>query len=427
MTKRRQVEDAFERGGEKERREAARARATLVARNALKDDRVLRDERQTVLRAGGMSAVALVTHKAFSLAEVVPPLRDAVDWRPRRRTGDTDILRLDLARHLWGRYPVPAFLERIWLSLEVGLRPEQHFYLATSEQHQVYLNRVRWTAARHMNEWTTFAPWYAAAASGTSLFRTVAAGVLSRKEIHLFLGAPERLTPRQAVWRARLLAGGASPGAALTVAGGRFSADAGCWQSASNPAWESVGRFLCAEDELHGAETTEVLDWASAMIRANSNWSMRGRTLRTVRAACREWHRMVARQKKWSRENWTGLPVDDWSAMQGTRERNDLRGWRVTQILSGKELAAEGSAMRHCVASYFHKAVSGRCGLFSLRLARGLEIELEEFRRVLTLEVNDDFRVVQVRGVGNRPATQDERAVVGAWAASNGLTYGDTT
>lgn len=42
-------------------------------------------------------------------------------------------------------------------------------------------------------------------------------------------------------------------------------------------------------------------------------------------------------------------------------------------------------------------------------------------KRLLTIEVDRANRAVQVRGLGNRSATADERQVVGRWAQARGV------
>ena len=73
--------------------------------------------------------------------------------------------------------------------------------------------------------------------------------------------------------------------------------------------------------------------------------------------------------------------------------------------------------MRHCVAAYKGDCVRRRVSIWSMRAEtqRGR-------RRALTIEVDIPRRTVcQVRGKCNRLPSANERAVVGRWAAAEGL------
>jgi hypothetical protein len=90
---------------------------------------------------------------------------------------------------------------------------------------------------------------------------------------------------------------------------------------------------------------------------------------------------------------------------QGVSVRKVLaaRGWRL----------AEGTAQRHCAASYAQACATGQTAIFQLSYCQ---------RRELTIEVEvDSKRIVQVRGGRNREATSIQADVVRRWAAAQAL------
>ena len=375
---------------------AEKAFGVLSQHNGREDSRDMRFARRDALRQGGVRAVKYVWHPALDTAShpSVPCVRTAETWKPRGRTADTDRMRLDLARHMYGRYRVPVFLENIWLRLP--------------------LNRDG-----TVRENIPFSVWYKAAASGASLYKICAAPLklLSRRECHFFLISPEWVTPEQAMWRARALGAGGSQSDADVVARSSLVRLSGNSLDTPSQRWIAVVRFIVSEQELRGDELEEALDWMFAMMEENPNWSISGRTAGSVRDASRAWHRMVGRQKEWASHHWDGLPVDNWKVSYGPENKPERREWNMTQLLSGKALAAEGNAMRHCVSSYISRASSGRVGIFSLTVVRGFYAP----HRALTVEVAEDFRVVQVCGYANRTATGEELAVIRQWADESGL------
>ena len=62
------------------------------------------------------------------------------------------------------------------------------------------------------------------------------------------------------------------------------------------------------------------------------------------------------------------------------------------------------------------KCIAGQASIWSLR--RGVAGQI---KRLLTIEVDRANRAVQVRGLGNRSATPEERQMVGRWATARGI------
>jgi hypothetical protein len=72
----------------------------------------------------------------------------------------------------------------------------------------------------------------------------------------------------------------------------------------------------------------------------------------------------------------------------------------------------EGTALRHCVASYADRCWRGRSRIWSLRVRRGGRV-----RHVLTIEVDLSKRaVVQARGWGNRAASGKPLRLLQDWS-----------
>ena len=118
-------------------------------------------------------------------------------------------------------------------------------------------------------------------------------------------------------------------------------------------------------------------------------------------------------------------PVPDWEF-----EAKNLI-WTVVELRNNRELINEGRKRKHCVYSYVHWCKVGRSAIFSLRGTRKIvsgytdegqpiwDKSLEQTR--ITLEVNPQSAIVQVRGVLNRLATDEERGVVRLWAGEKGI------
>ena len=142
------------------------------------------------------------------------PVRDPGAWRPKLKTRDPGRLQLAAARHLYARYPVPAFLERIWLDSD-GMAADE------------VLLRKRW---------------YVAAAGGGSLFKAGAGEWLSRKEVHGFLHAPDGLGFTEAFWWAIALGSTEDGGIAARIARSKIARS----PRGEIAFWREAARFFCA-------------------------------------------------------------------------------------------------------------------------------------------------------------------------------------
>jgi hypothetical protein len=139
--------------------------------------------------------------------------------------------------------------------------------------------------------------------------------------------------------------------------------------------------------------------------------------------AMNEWHRELAVAKvihgvAFEPSGYASIELD--RSARGRDGGWETRIWRVDEVLSTKELAAEGRRMNHCVYSYAWSIQKGQSSIWSMTLEDG---KGETGRwAMLTIELRRDLRrVVQAHGRFNRPATTEERGVLLAWAGKNGL------
>jgi hypothetical protein len=147
--------------------------------------------------------------------------------------------------------------------------------------------------------------------------------------------------------------------------------------------------------------------------------SMKGRTVESLLRQMQAWHRMLARETKAGAGagtpiKWRPSGIDGYERVEGTPGNQRL--FRVVELLDARELAYEGRAMRHCVASYAHSCAGGRCAIFSLREEFGAGAQT---MRRLTVEVSVAHRrIVQARGRLNAPPGGVEERILRAWATT---------
>jgi hypothetical protein len=331
-------------------------------------------------------------------------IRDSASWRPKLKTRDPARLRLAAARHLYALYPVPAALEAIWLD-SVGLDA----------------NEIRLRKA-----------WYIAAAGGNSLYKAGASQWLSRKEVHCFLNASADLGFEEAFWFAIIRSLTGDSGLAARLARTKIART----PRGEHTFWREVARFFC-EHPASKEEIDDLCDFLGARHRHDRAYSLKGRTLVSLRRQMVEWHRDLAaierieamRRRAAARTRpvagaqtesnpWAGSRLQDWEWHPQPKEAKVHGEWfSVRQLKTAEDLVAESRAMHHCVSMYAAKCIAGYASIWTFRRKA-----LGKTDRLLTIELDQRHRAVQVRGFGNRLATPDEQKILQRWAKAKAVT-----
>ena len=200
--------------------------------------------------------------------------------------------------------------------------------------------------------------------------------------------------------------------------------------------WLSVFRFFAANPMLDPSHHGPIVDFLRhqkfepsvpnpiadrpgqpALIPAQPNLSMKGRTPESVLRAMREWHRSLAQGRaKTVAASWEPSGFPGFVNVRSARART-AAPLRIVELLTSSELFEEGQAMRHCVASYAGSCSSGRTSIWSLRKT----IETGRVIRLATIEVsNMRGTIVQVRGRCNRLPSKGELAILQGWSEADG-------
>src|SRR5262249_13094811 len=133
--------------------------------------------------------------------------------------------------------------------------------------------------------------------------------------------------------------------------------------------------------------------------RNNPDYSLRGRTLRSVAERVEQWHRAVNRARRMGKATWPGVDLEDAKLLNQPASKGRRFDWSFTQIRSSEALAEEGAKMHHCVYSYQAYCIRGTTSIWSLKVRPADPRDLTPWQRALTIEMdNDQRRLVQLRG-----------------------------
>lgn len=339
-----------------------------------------------------------------------------------RKTDDERVVALALAKHVYGRYKVPYHLERIWYSQWRVTPPE--------DVEDVYeRRRLMGRAVRNDSEVLTTnerkrrVAWYVCATSGGSLHKEHCKEFFTKKETHAFMTAPGRLTFVEALWYAVASSYTDDHGLRQRIMRSKVA------RPEVTPFWKDAARFFIEHNTpIH--EINDYADFLANRVGLDRNYTLRGRTIQSLARARADWHRTLSRIKHHGGGSWEGVAVPDYipntliesylpplaKQIELVHQMRSEQRITIRQLRTGDELAEEGSEMHHCVYSYKYQCEAGSASIWSMR--RG-------DKRLLTIEMNNQGDLVQIRGFGNRLATNDEMAIIRRWANDAGLTVGN--
>lgn len=332
--------------------------------------------------------VALVSHRASWK-------RPLYQWRPQKHNARRQFA--SLSRYLLAKYDVPLFMDSVWFS----------------------------NKRKHQN-------WFIHVGNGSNIRTAEALPVtLTKKMAHHYIQAPGHYTVTTAIRWAQVRSLGGDVGLCEEVAATRLAR-----RFKDDDFWMNVIRFFVDNPMLDRAHVNPIIDyiWNEKYVDlheydangsllntgpAQPNFTMRGRTGDSLLAQVEAWHRRLglgthtAGDSRWSR--WM---IDDFKFVEGnTTAAGNSRVWQIRELLSSKELVAEGRKQKHCVASYASSCSSGVSAIYTMDVC-----DYDGERKLLTIEVNRKHRLVcQVRGKRNRLPTKAESLVLGRWTQLNGL------
>ena len=308
-------------------------------------------------------------------------LRPPGTWEPEPRhcPWNHGPLFRSLARHLLARYEVPRFMDSAWFEVdpEVGRRQQG---------------------------------WWITVAQGGSIRRADTPIHLTKRMAHVFLQAPHNAALMTNLRWAQVIGMGGDERLARAILrtrlGRRFEDDG---------FWSSVVLFLVNNAMMDPSWAGPVVDYVHNMKYAprrtvgegggveegpppQPGFTMKGRSATKLLRQVEAWHGDLNRQSYVQFQTWQPSGIRPFELEDETEELGKLR-WTVQELVSSWELAAEGTALNHCVVSYSDQCADGETSIWSICARRD---GADERENVLTVAVDLHQRAVtQARGKYN--------------------------
>lgn len=382
-------------------------------------------------------------------------------FKPLKSASVTKI-QLTLAKLAFCRYALPPTLHQIWLQdhfspMEVeNRRPGVNVRVDSSSifRKTSFQNQYFW---KHcyvaLGQGASFLKWFNAAITEEIHARThgqpretlssaraaevadVNAMKLTRKEAHWFTTCPHPIPPNIAYIWAIAKAAGASDSIAHAISRASFHI------TTHTPLVLQAVRFFAGHPSMAMTHTTsshrknshytpcsrtfdEVYDYVRARRQEQSSYDFANKHWSTLCTQTQEWHRHLARVKDLSGSSWQGFDIPDkeWPVSSIT-EKGTQTFVVFRQILTGAHLAEEGRTQRHCVSSYKNRCANGSISIWSMTYEVRDNVNTEypvvrTSKKALTIELSQNYRVDQARGLANRNPTTAEANDLARWKRS---------
>jgi len=302
-----------------------------------------------------------------------------------------------LAQHLFAKYPIPVFMTSAWFGLPPGEKLIQH-------------------------------EWYKKLGLGVSVRSLDIPLLLTKTMAHWFLQAPDHYSILAALRWGQVRGLRGSEELAKVVAATRLSKI-----SEQDDFWMTALRFFARHPTMELNQVGPIVDFLyhqrfqvqEVFVRGvivkqeppQPDFSLKGRTLRSLLRLVEEWHKQLGKQTKGLTLAWPRSRIGEFEYMEGSDHLGNLRRWTITELLNNVELLEEGRRMRHCVATYAETCAKRQSAIWSLK------IESDDGRKpVLTIEVDLPTKTIcQIRGRCNRLPKDHEIAVIRRWMAQEGI------
>ena len=303
-----------------------------------------------------------------------------------------------LARHLLATYQVPTFLDEAWF-------------------------------AERSDEACQRQQWFIHAGSGGSVRDLDTPVHLTRRMAHEFMLRNNRESIAHNLRWIQVLGLGGDQVMARAVQSTRLGRHLD-----DDEFWSTVVLFLAGNPMIDPTLVGPVVDYIHHMRFApqrivsegggveeapppQPNFTMKGRSATKLLRQVEAWHGHLARVKDVVFQSWQPGGLRPFDLEEENQELGSCR-WTVRELLSSWELAAEGSAMGHCVVSYSDQCADGHTSVWSIGLQRNGE---ENREGVLTVAVDPGRRLVtQARGRHNMLPHSAPRSAQARKAADGG-------
>ena len=321
-------------------------------------------------------------------------VRPITTWKKKFKSRERQFE--DIINHLFVKYEMPKFMYKSW------------FWSGNT----LYTDQIQW---------------FIDIGAGKNIRKSKDVPIkLTKKMAHVFMSAPDNFTPKEAIRFAQITDMGGNMrnirGVMTSKIGNDFK---------NNDFWITVIKFFINNPMLDIQQYNPIVDYIqmmkyqtrSILVDGNrrvlkpekENFSMKDRDVNTLINNVDKWHNNLTKRKG-SPTHWEPAFINDFKYVTGKDEMKQT--FSISQITTAKDLSAEGKALNHCVGSYVNSCANGRCSIYSMTVNSFIKYDT----RLLTIEVNKEGVISEIRGKSNRLPNAYEMRLIDKWAFNEKLT-----
>ena len=299
---------------------------------------------------------------------------------------------IDLIKHLYVKYPVPNFMYNIFFESKAVFGFE----------------------------------WFFCLAQGGS-FQKLAKDFMTKKECVLFLSAPEDYKfVLDGIWFAKMKNLNIPKSFIDKLIFDKDFFNGQIFVPHKNNVeyfskYDEVFNFYAKyHQDIDSLTFDEITDFIKYKVYNDKEFSLKGRTLNSVKMLSNEWHVLTQKAELGGRSEWTGMGLKTWSREEYDKDSGTEAIWEILELTTNHALINEGRKQKHCVASYVGSCKGGSLNIFSARKYNAATFREWEKNRI-TIAVRNGA-ITESRGNSNRPMNPTEKRIVKLFANQNNLT-----
>jgi len=330
-------------------------------------------------------------------------IRKPEEWKPKSYNFERQLA--SLVRHLLAEYYVPLFMDKIWLNDRYGCHVKKTELL--------------------------YQEWWIHIGMGGNIRKATNFPIPYTKKMAIhFLKCPPETDIVEAIRIGQVIGLGGSKRLANAITNSLHKNSFG--DDEIEKFWRSVIYFFVNNPMLDLVHIQSIIDYiysqkyvaegthiVNGMVRnlgpPHPNFSMKGRTVRSLLKNVNDWHRQLRKYKGKKYKEWSSCGVPGFEFITG--KKHDQKIWKILEITNSKWLHKEGKDMRHCVFSYEASCAKGISAIYSLtrESVNGIDSRL-------TIEIDPiDRRIHQMRMKCNAFPTPEILNIVKKWAIKRKL------
>jgi hypothetical protein len=148
----------------------------------------------------------------------------------------------------------------------------------------------------------------------------------------------------------------------------------------------------------------------------NRKFLLKGRKINSLLLGMADWHKIIGKNTTYT--NWKLSHIGDYEHILKGEKPHLNQKFRIYELNTSDLLYLESKILRHCVSSYARSCFFGGSIIFTLD-----RIDSTGTKKLLTIELDSSFSIVQVRGSVNRTPTHFEVGLLKLWSGEKGIDY----